>query len=79
MCSRFEFAAEVLRLAGRTRVELQPIALADFKRASTVPPYTPLRNMAAAALGVQLRPWQDALAEYVQHLAGPQFAFEIQP
>jgi dTDP-4-dehydrorhamnose reductase len=79
MCSRFEFAAEVLRLAGRTQVELQPIALADFKRASTVPLYTPLRNMAAAALGVQLRPWQDALAEYVQHLAGPQLAFEIQP
>jgi len=64
-CSRFEFAAEILRLAGREQVELQPIALADFKRDSVVPPRTPLRNVAAAALGICLRPWQDALAEYV--------------
>jgi dTDP-4-dehydrorhamnose reductase len=68
MCSRLEFAAEVLRLAGGTNVTLRPIALADFKRDSSVPPYTPLRNIAAAALGVRLRPWQDALAEYIQSI-----------
>jgi dTDP-4-dehydrorhamnose reductase len=68
-CSRFEFAAEVLRLAGRERVALRPIRLADFKRDSVVPPYTPLRNIAAAALGVRLRPWQEALAEYLQALS----------
>jgi len=68
ICSRLEFAAEVLRLAGRSDVTLRPIALADFKRDSTVPAYTPLRNIAAAALGVQLRPWQEALAEYMQSI-----------
>ena len=67
-CSRFEFAAEILRLAGREQVELRPIALADYKRDSVVPPRTPLRNVAAAALGIRLRPWQDALADYVECL-----------
>lgn len=67
-CSRFEFAAEVLRLAGRERAALRPIRLADFKRDSVVPPYTPLRNVAAAALGIRLRPWQEALADYLQSL-----------
>src|SRR5262245_17568282 len=66
MCSRLEFAAEALRLAGRTDVKLRPIALAEFKRDSVVPPYTPLRNLAAAALGIRLRPWQAALAEYIR-------------
>jgi dTDP-4-dehydrorhamnose reductase len=64
-CSRLEFAAAILRLAGREHVALQPIGLADYKRDSLVPPYTPLHNIAAAALGIQLRPWQDALAEYL--------------
>jgi dTDP-4-dehydrorhamnose reductase len=33
-----------------------------------VPPYTPLRNIAAAALGIRLRPWQEALQEYIERL-----------
>jgi dTDP-4-dehydrorhamnose reductase len=64
-CSRFEFAAEILRQAGCEHVELRPIGLADFKRDSVVPPHTPLRNVAAAALGIRLRSWQDALAAYL--------------
>jgi len=65
-CSRYDFAAEILRLAGRADIKLQPMRLADYKRDSGVPPYTPLRNTAAAALGIQLRPWQEALAEYLK-------------
>jgi dTDP-4-dehydrorhamnose reductase len=67
-CSRYDFAAEILRLAERTAVDLQPMRLADYKRDSVVPPYTPLRNAAAAALGIRLRPWQEALAEYISSL-----------
>lgn len=67
-CSRFEFAAEALRLAGRAGFPLTPIALADFKRDSVVPPHTPLHNIAAAALGIQLRPWQEALAAYIAEI-----------
>ncbi|MBC8160931.1 MAG: sugar nucleotide-binding protein, partial [Roseiflexaceae bacterium] len=67
-CSRFEFAQAVLRQAGRGEYPLQPIALADFKRDSSVPPRTPLHNIAAAALGITLRPWQAALEEFVEGL-----------
>ncbi|MEN9937507.1 MAG: hypothetical protein RLZZ387_4086 [Chloroflexota bacterium] len=64
-CSRYDLAAAALRLAGREGVELRPMALADFRRDSRVPPHTPLRNIAAADLGITLRPWQDALEEYL--------------
>lgn len=65
-CSRLELAAEALRLAGRADIKVQPIALADYRRDSVVPPYTPLRNIAAADLGLELRPWQAALEEYLR-------------
>jgi dTDP-4-dehydrorhamnose reductase len=67
-CSRLDFAATILRLARREHVALRPIKLADYKRDSRVPPYTPLRNIAAAALGIRLRPWQEALQEYIERL-----------
>ncbi len=60
-CSRYEFACEILRLSGREHVPVEPIALADFQRASTPPCFAPLANTAAAALGITLRPWQEAL------------------
>jgi dTDP-4-dehydrorhamnose reductase len=64
-CSRYDLAAETLRLAGKGSFDLRPMQLADYKRDSVVPPYTPLHNLAAADLGIALRPWQAALAEYV--------------
>ncbi|MFN8476820.1 MAG: dTDP-4-dehydrorhamnose reductase [Kouleothrix sp.] len=68
-CSRYEFAAEIIRQVGYSeRVTLAPIALADYKRDSVVPPHTPLRNLAAAALGIRLRPWQNALADYLSQI-----------
>ncbi len=63
-CSRYEFACEIVRLAGLD-VPVEPITSAAFRRASTPPPYAPLQNVFAAALGVTLRPWQEALAEYI--------------
>ena len=43
-----------------------PILGKEFKRPSTPPPYAALHNIAAAAIGITLRPWQDALAEYIE-------------
>lgn len=63
--SRFDLAAAALRLSGRANVTLSRSRLADFRRDSVVPPYTPLANMAGAALGITLRPWEEALEEYV--------------
>jgi dTDP-4-dehydrorhamnose reductase len=67
-CSRYDLASEALRLAGRSDFVLNPIALADYPRPGVVPPYTPLANIAAANLGIRLRPWQDALAAFVDEI-----------
>ncbi|NLT42587.1 MAG: dTDP-4-dehydrorhamnose reductase [Anaerolineae bacterium] len=65
-CSRHEFARTILDGAGLDSVPVAPILLKDYERASTPPPYAPLRNFAAAeALGIRLRPWKDALADYL--------------
>lgn len=64
VCSRYDFAKEILRLSGRGDVPVHPITSDAFERASTPPKYAPLANNLAAALGITLRPWQDALADY---------------
>jgi dTDP-4-dehydrorhamnose reductase len=65
-CSRYEFARKVLELSGRPHVLVEPIRLADYPRASTPPPFAPMHNIAAAALGITLRPWEDALEEFLK-------------
>ncbi len=65
-CSRWEFANEILRLAGLENVTNTPILSNEFKRPSTPPPYAALRNVAGKAIGIALRPWQSALAAYMQ-------------
>jgi dTDP-4-dehydrorhamnose reductase len=65
-CSRYEFARKILELSGRQQVLVEPITLADYPRASTPPPFAPLANTAAAALGISLRPWQEALEEFLK-------------
>ncbi|MBI3244417.1 MAG: dTDP-4-dehydrorhamnose reductase [Chloroflexi bacterium] len=64
-CSRFDYAKHILELSGRRHVPVEPILLSDFSRPSTPPKFTPLANQAAAALGITLRPWQEALAEFL--------------
>jgi len=66
-CSRYDFVCEALRISGRDHVPVEPITLAGFQRASTPPRFAPLANTAAAAaLGITLRPWQEALAEFLE-------------
>lgn len=68
-CSRFEWAREVLRLAGREDVTLRPVTTAEYRTTGGAgprkPPYSVLRNFAGAVgLGIELRPWQEALEDY---------------
>lgn len=67
--SRHAFAQAILRLAGRDALPIAPIKLADYRRDSTPPPFTPLANLAGANLGIALRPWEEALAAYLAQLA----------
>jgi dTDP-4-dehydrorhamnose reductase len=63
--SRFDFAREILRISGREDVPVERITLDAFERDSTPPRFAPLANTAAAALGIRPRPWQEALAAFL--------------
>jgi dTDP-4-dehydrorhamnose reductase len=65
-CSRYEFAREILRIGGYEDVPVAPLRLREFGRASSPPPFAPLANTAAAALGIALPTWQDALAQFLR-------------
>ncbi len=65
-CSRWEFANEILRQAGLKNVTNTPILSKEFKRPSTPPPYAALHNIAGTAIGITLRPWPEALANYME-------------
>ena len=65
-CSRWAFANEILRLAGVAAANV-PILSSAYPRASTPPPFAALHNRAGAALGITLRPWPEALADYMQN------------
>jgi dTDP-4-dehydrorhamnose reductase len=63
--SRFEFAQTVLQASGRGQIPLTPIPHTAWPRSSQPPLHAVLVNQAAAALGVELRPWPAAVEEYV--------------
>ena len=65
IASRYDFALEILRLSGRGDLPVEPIPQVAYTRASTPPRYAPLANNAAAALGIRLRPWKAALADFL--------------
>jgi dTDP-4-dehydrorhamnose reductase len=64
-CSRYDYVRQVLRIGGREHIPVEPISLDDFERASDPPRFAPLANTAAAALGIRLRPWQEAVEEFL--------------
>jgi len=67
-CSRYDLAGAVVRLAGLAAT-IRPITTAEFQARSPLPARRPafsaLQNFCAAELGIRLRPWPDALAEYL--------------
>ncbi|PKO21165.1 MAG: dTDP-4-dehydrorhamnose reductase [Chloroflexi bacterium HGW-Chloroflexi-1] len=73
-CSRYELAREIMRLAGKPDLPITPILSAEWPRPSQPPLHAVLANTNALALGITLRPWGEALAEYARverlHVAG---------
>jgi len=63
--SRFEFAQTILQATGRAHIPLTPISHTDWPRRATPPLHAVLINQAAAALGIELRPWPEAFQAYV--------------
>jgi dTDP-4-dehydrorhamnose reductase len=66
-CTRYQWAVEILRQAGRSDVPVTPISSGEWPRRTMPPPHAILLNTAAAALGIVLRPWQEGLAAYFAH------------
>jgi dTDP-4-dehydrorhamnose reductase len=65
-CSRYEWAVEILRLAGR-EVSLVPATTAEFPRPARRPPYSALASEKLSRdTGFRFPPWQQSLGEYLR-------------
>lgn len=63
LCSRYEFASQILRYAGITGVPVHPVITAS---GAPRPFISALRNYALELMGYNdMRPWQESLEEYV--------------
>ena len=69
VCSRFDFARQILEVAGWTDIPVGPIRYDDLNLPCTRPPYSPLENLNLQLQGFpDSRPYVEALQEYVQWL-----------
>ncbi|MEO8718031.1 MAG: dTDP-4-dehydrorhamnose reductase [Burkholderiales bacterium] len=64
-CSWYEFTCEIVRLAGGG-AEVVPVDRGGRTGNMRRPLYSVLANSKARALGVTLRPWREALADYIR-------------
>ena len=65
-CSRLEWAAEILRLSGLEGIPVEPITQREFGAPYRKAAFSALANVRGARLGIELRPWKEALAEHLQ-------------
>jgi len=64
-CSRYEWARKIFELTGN-QVSVIPLKTADYKRAARVPQNSSLDcTKYTTTTGQKMRPWQEALKEYV--------------
>jgi dTDP-4-dehydrorhamnose reductase len=59
VCSRFELAQKILALTGKADYPLEPTD--HYPRPADVPNYVKLKNVMGSAVGIALRPWEEAL------------------
>jgi dTDP-4-dehydrorhamnose reductase len=64
--SRWAFARQILDFLGHDQRPIEKISAAQYPRSSTPPEYAVLANHAGTALGITLRPWQEALRAFLQ-------------
>ncbi len=67
-CSWHEFAAEIFRQSG-VSADLTPTTSAEFGAPARRPGYSVLACRRLADAGIPMRPWQEALAAYLQERA----------
>lgn len=64
-CSWYEFTCEIVRMIG-AHVDVTPVNRGGSTGMMRRPLYSVLANTRARALGIALRPWQHALADYLR-------------
>ncbi len=64
-CSRYEFARYFLDKAGYKDTPVEKISAAEWPRASVPPAYASMSNLAGKHIGITLRPWQEAVDEFL--------------
>jgi dTDP-4-dehydrorhamnose reductase len=68
--SRKEWADEVLQLAGLGDTIVETTTLAEYGGPYRKPKFSVLANVRAAKLGIELRPWREALAYHLRTEGG---------
>jgi dTDP-4-dehydrorhamnose reductase len=56
----------------RPGVALRPLSHAEYERPASVPRWAVLDSTRAETLGIALRPWTEALEDYLAQLCPPQ-------
>ncbi|HEU4760435.1 MAG TPA: dTDP-4-dehydrorhamnose reductase [Dehalococcoidia bacterium] len=64
-CSRLEWMVEILRLANRSDVKVEPATQAEFDLPYRKPVCSALSLQKAGRCGIEMPPWPDALARYM--------------
>lgn len=68
-CSRFDFARQIIDIAGLSGIAVEPIEYCDLDLPCPRPPYSPLDNMNLRLQGFgEPRPYEEPLREYVAWL-----------
>lgn len=66
-CTWYDFAKKILEYAGMEHVNVLPITTDELDRPAKRPRYSVLRNfMLELTIGDTMRPWDDALKEYIR-------------
>jgi dTDP-4-dehydrorhamnose reductase len=67
----FGFARAILDHGGYADLEIEPVATSAFKTAAARPAYSVLSCERGEALGITLRPWREALVDYLSSPDAP--------
>ena len=71
VCSWFDFAREILRQSARAVVPVHAISTLQSARPARRPHYSVLSPSSLHAYGIRLRPWQQALAAFLEEWSAP--------
>jgi dTDP-4-dehydrorhamnose reductase len=63
-CSWYDFASEIIRQSG-LKTTIHPTASDRFVRPAQRPKYSVLSSASLARHGIEMRPWQETLADYL--------------